>query len=417
MKFIDLYAGLGCFHYALSSLGHKCVYACEIDPKLNQQYFDFWKLKPDFNIREVDIKSIPDHDILCAGFPCQPFSLATPPHRRLGFNCPEKGDLFSYIDKILKIKQPEYFILENVSEIKTFENGSNWNMIIKNLTDNYNVRFQVISPHELGIPQRRKRMFIVGSKSKYPDMPSVFPWFKTDIRDVLQNSPTNSIQLRKDHISAIAVWDKFINMFLGDLTTPSTVLADEFGATYEYEDKTPYSVGMNNLRNRLGSFGRNLDVLLDEDVWRRLPSYTRRKQFKFPEWKIRTISQNRIFYENNKQKLDTWKYEISKFAPTMRKLIWPLRMRNTSIWDSILQLKPSGVAIFNSDLSPTFITKKSAVPIIAWERRYLTLVEMRRLQGLSDDFPLPSDISSAVAALGNGVNAEVVTEIAKKLIR
>ena len=90
MRFIDLFAGLGCFHHALTKLGHECVYACEIDPTLNELYEKNWGRAPDFDIRQIEISDIPQHDILCAGFPCQPFSHATPTHRLKGFECPKK---------------------------------------------------------------------------------------------------------------------------------------------------------------------------------------------------------------------------------------------------------------------------------------------------------------------------------------
>ena len=121
MRFIDLFSGLGCFHQALADLGHKCVYACEIDSTLNKLYEKNWGLTPKFDIRQEirqeKISDIPPHDILCAGFPCQPFSHAAPTHRLKGFECPENGDLFDIIVKILSEKKPNYFILENTPHL------------------------------------------------------------------------------------------------------------------------------------------------------------------------------------------------------------------------------------------------------------------------------------------------------------
>ena len=126
MKFIDLFAGLGCFHQALARLGHECVYACEINPMLNELYEKNWGVSPDFDIREVEVSSIPKHDILCAGFPCQPFSHAAPTYRLKGFECPENGDLFSWIVKILRSKTPKYFILENAPFLENHDGGRTW---------------------------------------------------------------------------------------------------------------------------------------------------------------------------------------------------------------------------------------------------------------------------------------------------
>ena len=110
LKFIDLFAGLGGFHLALEQLDHECVFACEIDPQLNALYERNFEMPVASDIRDVDIEEdIPEHDILCAGFPCQPFSLAN--HASKGFNCPKWGDLFDYVPHILKAKKPDFFHL------------------------------------------------------------------------------------------------------------------------------------------------------------------------------------------------------------------------------------------------------------------------------------------------------------------
>src|SRR3989344_7191352 len=123
MKFIDLFAGLGGFHQALSKLGHECVFACDIDKQLIQLYEKNFGIKPEEDIRKVVIESIPSHNILCAGFPCQPFSKAGD---QQGFDCPRNGDLFEYVLKIIKYHKPNYIMLENVANIQTHDNGNTW---------------------------------------------------------------------------------------------------------------------------------------------------------------------------------------------------------------------------------------------------------------------------------------------------
>ena len=98
LKFIDLFAGLGGFHVALKKLGHECVFACEIKETLAQLYEDNFDIKPHRDINKIDITKIPSHDILCAGFPCQPFSKAG---SQKGLNDEKNGTLFSSIVKIL----------------------------------------------------------------------------------------------------------------------------------------------------------------------------------------------------------------------------------------------------------------------------------------------------------------------------
>ena len=114
LKFIDLFAGLGGFHKALHELGHQCVFASEIDPVLREIYKKNWGIEPFGDIKEIvekRIETIPEHDILCAGFPCQPFSKAG---KQLGRKDKERGTLFDEIVAILEFRKPKYFILENV---------------------------------------------------------------------------------------------------------------------------------------------------------------------------------------------------------------------------------------------------------------------------------------------------------------
>ncbi|MGD0857384.1 MAG: DNA (cytosine-5-)-methyltransferase, partial [Dehalococcoidia bacterium] len=111
MKFIDLFAGLGGFHLALRDLGHQCVFASEIDDTLRDLYESNFGIRPAGDIRQVDVSDIPAHDILCAGFPCQPFSKAG---AQDGLADPDLGVLYKEILKVVKHNHPRYMILENV---------------------------------------------------------------------------------------------------------------------------------------------------------------------------------------------------------------------------------------------------------------------------------------------------------------
>ena len=114
MRFIDLFAGLGGFHLALKALGHRCVFACEVNDELASLYEKNFGLRPFGDVRSLDTSSLPAHDILCAGFPCQPFSKAG---GQQGFECPQWGDLIDYVIRILRLHKPPYFIIENVPNL------------------------------------------------------------------------------------------------------------------------------------------------------------------------------------------------------------------------------------------------------------------------------------------------------------
>jgi DNA (cytosine-5)-methyltransferase 1 len=164
MKFIDLFAGLGGFHKALHELGHDCVFASEINPQLKELYFKNWGIDVHGDIKNIvegNIEVIPEHDVLCAGFPCQPFSKAG---KQLGRNDENSGNLFEEIIKILDFRKPTYFILENVAFIAKHDEENTWKYMKTELESiGYSVDYNIYSPHNFGIPQHRNRIFIVGS--------------------------------------------------------------------------------------------------------------------------------------------------------------------------------------------------------------------------------------------------------------
>jgi DNA (cytosine-5)-methyltransferase 1 len=162
LRFIDLFAGLGGFHVALTRLGHQCVFAAEIDRDLQELYRLNFGMRPASDIRFC-WKDVPDHDVLCAGFPCQPFSKAG---SQSGFTCPDSGDLFEYILKIVDRHSPEYLLLENVPNILRHAQGETWRRIRESLqARGYEVSSTEISPHQIGIPQIRNRALIVACRS------------------------------------------------------------------------------------------------------------------------------------------------------------------------------------------------------------------------------------------------------------
>tara|TARA_B100001057_G_scaffold303895_1_gene304048 strand:- start:1486 stop:2394 length:909 start_codon:yes stop_codon:yes gene_type:complete len=172
LRFIDLFAGIGGFHYALNSIGMKCVFTSEIDGYARKTYAANFKEKYLGNsnlfagdIWKVDIKTIPDFDILCAGFPCQPFSQAG--HKR-GFKDNKDGNLFFSIEEILKIKKPKVFFLENVRHLKNHDNGRTFKVIYKSLQKlGYSFDYKIIKASDFNLPQHRPRVYMVGFYKPY----------------------------------------------------------------------------------------------------------------------------------------------------------------------------------------------------------------------------------------------------------
>ena len=159
LKFIDLFCGIGGFHTALSSFGAECVFASEIDKYATATYARNYSLTPSGDITKVSETDIPYHDILCAGFPCQPFSISG---KQKGFS-DKNGTLFFDIIRILKHHNPKFIILENVKNIFSHNNGDTFKTIISQLTElNYNVYYKIVNAGNYGLPQKRERVFFFG---------------------------------------------------------------------------------------------------------------------------------------------------------------------------------------------------------------------------------------------------------------
>ena len=185
IKFIDLFAGIGGFHLALKSLGMECVFTSEIDEFAKKTYAANFKDKylnnPNLfagDIWKVDFKKIPDFDILCAGFPCQPFSQAG---QKKGFKDNKDGNLFFSIEEILRTKKPAVFFLENVRHLKNHDGGKTFKVIYKSLQNlNYTFDYKIIKASDFGLPQHRPRIYMVGFykpllKDMYKELAFTFP--------------------------------------------------------------------------------------------------------------------------------------------------------------------------------------------------------------------------------------------------
>ncbi len=178
-KFIDLFAGIGGFHLAMSNLGAECVFASEKDKYARETYkanFDTEKFEFNDDIRKVSPDQVSEHDILCAGFPCQPFSQAG---LKKGFqdgHDSERGNLFFCILDILEAKRPKAFILENVRHLVKHDNGNTFRTIQDLLKKaGYTVYWQVLKASDYNVPQHRPRVFIVGFRDADDLVPFQFP--------------------------------------------------------------------------------------------------------------------------------------------------------------------------------------------------------------------------------------------------
>lgn len=423
MRFIDLFAGLGGFHLALRNLGHECVFASEVDETLRELYRRNFGMEAVADIREVNVANIPPHDILCAGFPCQPFSKAGD---QSGLDDQELGDLYLQILRVIRYHQPRYLILENVPNLEKHDQGQTWD-IIKHLleAEGYHVSLSKLSPHQFGIPQIRERMYIVGSIRPLDG----FQWpkkrsEKLAIQAILDDNPVEARRISGHVQECLETWQDFLDSVPMDEKIPHPLWSMEFGATYPYEWITPWSMDLENLRMYRGSFGRPLSERTTHDeVFAILPSHARTAQPCFPRWKVQFISRNRHFYDRHKAWLDDWVQKIMAFPCSFQKLEWNCQEKDPTkeirrLDRYVIQIRPSGVRVKRPTTSPSLVAMTmTQVPIIAWEKRYITMNECKRLQSMDELEWLPDSPTKAYAALGNAINVEVAELVAGALLK
>jgi DNA (cytosine-5)-methyltransferase 1 len=395
-SFADLFAGIGGFHAALGAAGGECWFASEIDPLASRVYEANWDTEVDGDIVPLttDTMKVPPHDVLAAGFPCQPFS-------KSGFQrgmSETRGTLFWNICRVLEERKPTVILLENVRNLAGPRHTDTWATIVTSLRDlGYRVPGAplVLSPHQLppelgGRPQVRDRVYVLGTYVgrdrawAEDDVPTVVPpkavidgwdpqdWdlakhlpldADTDIEDVEQ------YRLTAGECEWINVWDDLVMRLAdrldGDRLPGFPIWADHF--------VSPASL--------------------------RVPTET-------PAWKADFLRKNAEFYARHQDVIDAWRRDhdnLRTLPPSRRKLEWQAQ-DTCSLWDTVMHFRPSGIRAKRATYLPALVAI-TQTSIVASRRRRITPREAARLQGLPEWFDFSGQPDAATyRQLGNGVN-------------
>lgn len=409
-RFVDLFAGIGGFAAALRGFGGVPVYSVEIDPAAAKVYALNWGHSPLGDITKDandDVMAVPEHDILAAGFPCQPFSKSG---AQRGMD-ETRGTLFWHILEVIKARHPKVIILENVRNIAGPRHRHEWQVIIERLrAENYYVSDvpAVFSPHLLprergGRPHVRERVFITatydpeGVMAGRTALPPVenrslrgVDW---DLESELPLEPdhdTEGCQLGDDEIAWIDAW------------------ADWVGLMWKIREAEAAASG--EPVRRLPGF----PVWVDE--WRtieslQIPAGT-------PSWKASFLRKNAQLYTDYQDAFDGWirKHSVLDFPPSRRKFEWQAQDAH-SLWDCVMQMRPSGIRAKRPTHVPALVAI-TQTSIVGQRERRLSPREAARLQGLPDSFTFGTQSPAATyRQLGNGVNVGVVWHVLREHAR
>jgi DNA (cytosine-5)-methyltransferase 1 len=376
LKYIDLFCGIGGFHQALNRIGAECILACDIDKDCRVVYKDNYGIEPVDNVKNIDEKTLPNFDILCAGFPCQAFSNGG---KKLCFK-DDRGLLFDEIVRIAKEKKPKFMFLENVKHILKVSNCEVITYIKNKIAQiGYTLQLFQISPHNYGIPQQRERVYFVcvrndiynGTDIKLPSFIEI-----CDLKNILDDKINidEKYFIKGDTLNILEAWDEMINKFeVGEKISPTILINNAF------VDYSPEEFNA------------------------------------FPDWKKDYITKNKPLIKKYKSQFDLWYEKYSNLLQKREiygKLEWQsgIIKENDSIFNHFIQIRQSGIRVKKNHYFPTLVAI-SQIPIYGKEKRYITPRECARLQSFPETFNLSNDDKKSYKHLGNSVNVDNVFTI------
>ena len=429
MRFVDLFCGIGGFHAALHRLGHECVFASDIDMHAAEVYELNWGQPQGYSvncdIRKV-IDEIPPMDIICAGFPCQPFSKSG---SQKGFTDQTRGTLFHDICTIAEKHQPSVIFLENVPNLVSHDGGNTFSVIQSRLSElGYEHEYAILSPNKFGVPQVRKRVYIVAIRSDLVNgkkfvFPNEHDIASLDVRTILDEQVSEKYNMSEKEINWLEMWEEFlINVNVETKLPGHPIWADSFKGDAEFPgDLEQYSVDeLIQIHKNWSSYGWVRPIESGMDKTEII------KQINLPLWKQNFVKKNRYLYSENKKYIDAWlkRWKVLEndidgkpLIPVSRtKYEWQAGPTSRTNWENIFQFRPSGIRVKRGDYFPALVAM-AQIPVVGWLRRHLTPKECARIQSFDVDgvfgkpFILGEKDSQSYKQLGNAVNVNMIIEI------
>jgi DNA (cytosine-5)-methyltransferase 1 len=422
-EFVDLFAGVGGFHHAMASFGGKCVLAVEFDPYCQDVYSEAFPKtpllgdvrsitrhkEPDGSTRDATPdeirKHVPPHDVLCAGFPCQPFSKSG---AQRGLRDQTRGTLFFDIMEIVRARQPKFLVLENVPNLVGPRHRDTWALMVAAIREaGYRVSSTpvVISPHRLppplGAPQVRDRVYILAYRDPANAQSDMDPlahknseayWspkqWRLDPEYLDRADPSERYAIRAVEQTWLNAWDAFVRGVPDDHLPGFPIWVRAWREQATYEPGTP-------------------------------------------EWKVDFLEKNAAFYREHRDFLDGWLSEtwddrgsrVGDFPLSRQKFEWQARAAHPTregrtIWDLLIHLRPSGIRVKPADYFPALVAI-TQTSIVGELRRRITPTEAARLQRIPfEPFVLAGmEDADIYRQLGNAVNVGAVQYVASLLFQ
>lgn len=428
--FVDLFAGVGGFHAAMKSFGGECVYAVEIDRQAASVYEANWGHRALGDITndaddDLGIMNVPPHDVLCAGFPCQPFSKSG---AQRGMD-ETRGTLFFNIASIIKAHRPSVVLLENVRNLIGPRHEHEYGVIIETLRDlGYHVSDtpSVFSPHLLpptlgGAPQVRERVFITATyapaqvpkdirngapapvatmSDRFGDFDPKRDWEIEELLDDAHNVPGCDLSGPENHW--ITAWDEFVKILrplMDGRPLPGFPIWADAWLDFPETQKIKWESASIKVP-------KNVTVpAIDGNL---------------PAWKQSHLRKNYDLFARHYEALipwaHYWKVYTDLFPASRRKLEWQAQ-DTKSLWDTVMHLRPSGLRAKKPNYLPALVAI-TQTSIVGSRGRRISPRETARLQGLPDSFVFPNQPASATyKQMGNGVNVGAVWHVFREHVK